>query len=216
MKMKQNRRWFTLIELLVVIAIIAILAAMLLPALSKAKAKAKQANCVGNQKQIGTSIFLYVDDYDDCYPQATTRCAPPPNDPFNNCVPAKLYPYVNEVGVFDCPSRTYANPSCRGSISHHGINDAMDAGYLPTDFKLGYGFNEGIVARGTPMTHFREPSRTVAYADTVGYIIYWGGYTGNRARFDPRHNNGSNIGFVDGHVAWARWEQCPNFNLVPQ
>lgn len=119
------RRGFTLIELLVVIAIIAILAALLLPALAKAKSKAQQITCVSNSKQISLSFQLYSQDFNDLYApnpdDGTTQqgyiwCSGQAGiggadefDPDLMRDPTRtlVAPYIaNNVGIFHCPADT--------------------------------------------------------------------------------------------------------------
>jgi prepilin-type N-terminal cleavage/methylation domain-containing protein len=90
---------FTLIELLVVIAIIGILAAVLLPTLSKAREMANRASCLANLKDMGVAMYIYADDNKGYFPFDATNW----NDPRDNLV--KLYPdYEPDLSIFICPS----------------------------------------------------------------------------------------------------------------
>lgn len=96
---------FTLIELLVVIAIIAILAAILFPVFAQARAKARQAACLSNMKQIGIAIMSYTQDYDELIvPSENYPLGTPGNTKGIISWPSMIYPYVKNGEVFVCPS----------------------------------------------------------------------------------------------------------------
>ena len=104
-----TQRAFTLIELLVVIAIIAILASLLLPALSKAKQKAWSVSCVSNEKQIGLGLRMFADDNEERYPKSggsITWNRTDPESPTNGWM-QQVYSYVQNTNVYNCPGNKY-------------------------------------------------------------------------------------------------------------
>lgn len=116
--MTNIKRNFTLIELLVVIAIIAILAAILFPVFAQARAKARQASCLSNLKQLGLGAMMYAQDYDEILPETGWRgpCSTPivtSTANFNDnqfsgvyAFPLAVMPYQKNYGILVCPSDT--------------------------------------------------------------------------------------------------------------
>lgn len=126
---------FTLIELLVVIAVIAILAALLLPALGRAKAMGRRANCLSNQRQVGLMVATYQDDFDSCTPITNRDASLAPFGNWNNGTQTlgfgllTWFGYCSSGSVLACADTNYR----RGSH----VKSPADAG-VPYDFGPGY------------------------------------------------------------------------------
>ena len=208
--MKTERRSieaFTLIELLVVIAIIAILAAMLLPALARAKEKAHVANCLSNLKQLGMTTTMYTGDNQEQFPYSGRDW---PQMPFVDLL--KLYdPYIrtNNRAFFRCPADRGRGFNVEWVIRNGGGSITTNQLLFPNSYYYYYQFyhdDAGSKLAKRKVPEVRYPTRKAiapCFASTpdTAFDIYLDTPTGGHGR------KGMALLFVDGHSQFANYRQ---------
>ncbi|KPJ63038.1 MAG: hypothetical protein AMS15_01930 [Planctomycetes bacterium DG_23] len=177
----KKRKGFTLIELLVVIAIIAILAAMLLPALARARESARRAVCKSNLKQIGLGLIIYSNDFSEAFPFGLPDGDRDTEHVMGDFTVLWTADYVSSSGVFECPSTT----DNTDLLSETGTFTVGAVSYAYDDTKS-----------ATSVPH-------VGCAGDKPDIYYLPDYDEMIARNSGNHKaDGQNVCFCDGHVEW--------------
>ena len=208
------KRTFTLIELLVVIAIIAILAAMLLPALNKARMTAQKSKCTGNLKQHSSAVAMYMGDYEDIYPALNVygafgdwkRSLAPYlgitlSAAFDDTDKAKL-----KEGVLRCPLWSEEKcPTCKPAKPQNGGGYGWMYNYIS-----GMSYYRAAGSHWLKASKVGIPGETIVNADNMSktstveasqVILYTPKDNNGPGLLTGVHDDGININWADGHVS---------------
>ncbi|MGC4043418.1 MAG: DUF1559 domain-containing protein [Armatimonas sp.] len=219
---------FTLIELLVVIAIIAILAAILFPVFAQARAKARQAGCQSNLKQLGLALKMYVQDYDETWPSGNSVAggtagqngSAGQNFGWPGWVSNPLRPYTKNQQIYRClsqPETAFIDPWNGGTATTNGMNG------------VSYAYNYQSLTAVTEAALPEQSSAIVMgdsgtawwdgrYENTVfGWRARdWAWHTAKNYKLTEFHSQKNNFLFADGHVKTAGWDNLKWQNLAAQ